>query len=108
MYQSQLPPLVLPPMIELRTTTDWFAFGGTSAEKSDSTTLTPPPICAELRQTVMFESLSSPSASWKRPPPLIAAVLFEIVVFSIRASPSALLQKPPPWPPSRRCPASSR
>src|SRR5918992_40867 len=85
-YQSQLPPRVLPPTIELRTMTATFAFGGISGEKSDSTTPMPPPRGAALRQIVRFVSLSSPSASWKSPPPPVAAELPEIVVFSIMES----------------------
>src|SRR5687767_6973887 len=107
-YQSQEPPARLPPTIELRKTTDWFALGGTSGAKSDSTTPMPPPLGAELRQMVTLESFNNPSASWNMPPPTMAAVLLDMVVFSISASPSALLQKPPPSPPSRRNPASSR
>ena len=106
-YQSQLPPARLPPTTELRSTTDSFAFGGTSGAKSDSTMPMPPPASALLLQIVTFDSFSRPSASWNMPPPLMAALLLAIVVFSISASPSALLQKPPPSPPSRRRPPSS-
>src|ERR687895_2483671 len=94
--QSQLPPLRLPPTIELRTITATFALGGTSGEKSDSTTPMPPPRGAEFRQTVRLTSFSSPSASWKRPPPPVAAVLPEMVVFSMNESPSARLKISPP------------
>ena len=75
MYQSQLPPSRLPPMIVFRAMTARFGCGGTSGTKSDSTTPTPPPIGAELRQMVLLSRRTSPSASWKRPPPPTAALL---------------------------------
>jgi hypothetical protein len=88
-YQSQLPPLRLPPTIEFFSTTAAFVFGGTSWTKSDSMTPMPPPTGAELRQIVTRWRRSSPSASWKRPPPATAALLPEKVAFSNRESPSA-------------------
>ena len=96
----------LPPTIELRTSTEMFGFGGMSGTKSDSATPMPPPRGAELRQMVRLMSLSSPSASWKRPPPPMAATLPEMVVFSISESPSARLKMPPPCPPSSMSPSS--
>src|ERR671915_492654 len=56
-YQSQLPPLRLPPTIELRTITATLAFGGTSGTKSDSATPLLPSTWVSRRKKGLLDEL---------------------------------------------------